>query len=196
MRGLGASGSSRSLSDYLPPEGLLVVDPGAEAGGRLSWLRGEALRARADRRARGPSAEGFRLPRRDRRGAGRAGGAFVVALSERSRRNAPARFGVLEIPRAGWGCPSTSSVVNHRARARAAAEDGGPARPPGRTVCRGPALRPLAAQGLGCLGLAGRDGVRNWALFAGMEAAFAFATGTGRFSIVKIGADRPISTKM
>jgi len=171
--GLGRERIVAILSDYLPPEGLLVVDPGAEAEAAYRGFEvkrcGRGLIA-----ARAASAEGSAFPAAI--GAALAApGRIVVALA--SDRGAARALGVLETARR-LGLPVNLVVVNQGA-ARAAAETGDSAPPADLAETR----FDRAAQGLGCLGLRAETAAE---LASSLEEALSFRDGPALLD-VKIG---------
>lgn len=144
---LAGAGMSRArlvatLSDYLPPEGLLVVDPGAEAEAAYAGFEvrrcGRGLIA-----ARATAAEGSAFAAAI--GAALAApGRVVVALA--GERGAARALGALESARR-LGLPVNLVVANAGAASAAGTGEGAP--PPELAETRFDRV----AQGLGCLGL-------------------------------------------
>lgn len=161
------------LSDYLPPEGLLVVDPGAEA--QAAYRGFEVKRCgRGLIAARADSAEGSAFPAAI--GAALAApGRIVVALA--NERGAARALGALESARR-LGLPVNLVVVNEgAARAGAQAGDSAPAADLAETRFD------RAAQGLGCLGLRAETADE---LASSLEEALSFRDGPALLD-VKIG---------
>lgn len=153
-----------TLSEYLPPEGLLVVDPGPEAEAAYAGFEvkrcGRGLIA-----ARAASAEGSVFAAAI--GAALAApGRVVVALA--GERGAGRALGALESARR-LGLPVNLVVANAGA-ARASTETGDSAPPPELAETR----FDRAAQGLGCLGLRAETAAD---LASSLEEALSFRDG-------------------